>query len=304
MWQISSAIRTLLMDHLATAQALIADTPVGGTVVKIANTSRFKEGDELWLMSSGSKIEPCLIRMIPDDKTIILDRPTVGAWAAATNSLVQKTLAYQPLKRIHIGDLRQIPSFPTITIVPTNESNEWMTLGSTSHEYRASIRTYVLMDNFEKANEVLMRYTEYIREILVDHIRPIITGDHYPLLEDLPIGGKVVKISDTTAFADDMIRYGLSAAFLRDNMPHPSEQEDYVKTVLSPTELELAEVAGVEYKVSRQAEIIRVTRLLYDSRPESISYGYVPGENASLMLASEITWFAKEQICRSGNIIS
>jgi len=303
MQQILETLRSLLMDHLATAQSLTSDTPVGGSFVNIPNTSRFREGDEVWMMSSGSKLEANSVKEIVDDKVLLLNTPVVGHWRVNDLAYIQKVLAYAPLKRIHLGDLRQIPSFPTICLVPTGDSNDWMTLGSTTDEYKVAIRTYVLVDNFENANKTVIRYAEYIREVLTEHIRPIITGDHYALLEDLPVGGKVIKVSSTTAFASDMVTMGGSTVFLRDNMPHPSEQENYVKTVLSSTEIELDQVAEYEYKVSRGAEAIRVTRLLYDSRPESINYGYVQ-DNASLLLAAETSWWCKEQICRRGNYLS
>ena len=304
MYQILQSLRSLLMDHLATAQALTSDAPVGSTLISIANTSRFRDGDEVWMMSSGTKLEPNLIKMIVDDKTLLLATPTIAPWRTAESAYVQKVIAYQPLKRIHIGDLKQIPSFPTITLVPTGDNEEWMTLGSTSHEYRISIRTYVLADNFEKANQVVTRYAEYMREILTEHIRPIIAGDYYNLLEDVPAGGKVIKVNDTSAFAADLVTNGRSVVFLRDNMPHPSEQENWVRTVLSSTELEIGDASEFEYKVSRGGQAIRVNRLLYDSRPEAITYGYAPGENGSLLQAAEINFWAKEQLCRSGNFIS
>ena len=308
MYQILETLRALLIDHLATAQALTSDAPVGSTLVSVADTSRFRDGDEVYLINGpsvpGTKLQPNAIQTVLDDKTLVLSVPTVGELRVASQAYVQKVLAYQPLKRVHIGDLKNIPSFPTVTLVPTGDSNEWMTLGSTSDEYKVSIRTYMLMDNFEASNKALIRYAEYIREVMTEHIRPIVNGDPHALLADLPVGGKVVTIADTTAFAADMVQMGTSVGFLRDNMIHPSEQENYIKTVLSSTDLEMEFPAQYEYKVSRGAQIIRVTRLLYDSRPEGLTYGYAPGEGGSLMQVSETNWFAKEQICRPGNVLS
>ena len=215
------------------------------------------------------------------------------------NSYLQKAVNFQFIKRIHIGDLKVIPSFPTITIDPDNESNEWLTLRQTSHEYRFNIRTYVLADNFEKTNLYLIRLTQMIREVLMDHIRPIINGESHPLTANILQGQTVVTIADTSSFAAG------DWAFLRDAYPHPSQQEMQVKKILSSTQIELLRPTCYDYLMSRQAEFILVKRLLYDTRPDSITYGYVVSEGGGpLMRASQISWFSKENVHRNGNILS
>lgn len=272
----------------------------------VPNTSRFRIGDEIYYLSTSAGFsETSTVKEIPDDKTIIVTSGSVRGWTVAEGTYIQKAVNFQFIKRIHIGDLKPIPSFPTICLEPLTENNEWMTLRSTSHEYRIAIRTYVLADNFEKTNTYLIKLTEQIREILLDHIRPIVVGESFPLTADLVAGGTVVSIANTSKFADDLSQPdGVSFGYLRDAMPRPSQQESYIKSVLSPTQLELRGASAFNYLVSRQAEIIRAERLLYDTRPESISYGYVPGQGGALMRASEITWFAKEMLCREGNFLT
>jgi len=296
--KILQSIRTLLMDHLAASESLTVNLPLGGTTVKIPNTSRFRVGDEIYLISDTVGFaETSLIKDIPDDKTITIDPPSVRGWTVAQNSYIQKAVNHQTIKRIHIGDLKQIPSFPTITIDANNESNEWITLGQTSHNYKFSIRIYVLADNFERTNLFLLKLTKQTREILIDHIRPIIDGVSHPLTLDLPLNQTVVSIANTSSFVERDV------VFLRDAIPRPRHSENYVKKILSSTDLELQFPAPNPILVSAQGELIKVNRLMYDTRPESIEYGYVksPG-GGPLMRASEISWYAKESILREGNI--
>jgi len=180
-----------------------------------------------------------------------------------------------------------------------------MTLHGTTHEYKIAIRTYVLSDDFETSEIFLAKLSEQIREVLIDHIRPIIDGEPHLLTADLHMGGTVVSIADTSHFLADLAAAAhQSFGYLIDATPEPNSQESYIRTVLSPTQLQLVMPAAYDYLVERQAVIVRAKRMLYDSRPSSISYGYVPGDKGSLLRASEITYFCKEMLCRSGNLLT
>src|SRR3990170_3334145 len=139
--EILTSVRTLLIDHLAAMEPLSANAPLGSLVLTVPNTSRFRVGDQAYILNrmttTESQGETVQIANIPDSTSIVLTRPTSGrAWPMSENSYLQKAVNFQFIKRIHIGDLKVIPSFPTITIDPDNESNEWLTLRQTSHEYR------------------------------------------------------------------------------------------------------------------------------------------------------------------------
>jgi hypothetical protein len=299
MHEILTSLRSLLVDHLSTTESLTANTAPGSDVVSVANTSRFRPGDEAFLMSTGlNKAEPVRIFEVTDYQTLKLFEGSVPGWTTSDSSFIQKAIAHQPLRRAYVGDLRRIPDFPTITLSPSSESNEWWSLRATEHDYKIAIRVYVQTANFEESNIVLAKYAQAVREILVDHIHPIIEqqSEYFPLTADLPMGGVVVSIADTSSFiANRMV-------FIRDAEPRPSSTENYVLSVLSPTELELAIPVRYDYLVSRQAEIIKINRYLYDTRPSEINYGYVPGAGGSLLRAAEINWFGKEVRCREGNI--
>lgn len=301
MHEILPSLKTLLVDHLATSQVLTADMAPGSSTVTIDNTSRFRSGDEVFLMSTVlGKAEKAVVKDIVDSFTLSLESATVPGWTVANSSFVQKAISHQPLKRVYVGDIRRIPDFPAITLASGNESNDWWAIGATEHEFHIAIRVYVQTNSFENSEILVNRYATAVREILMDHIHPIVTGktEFFPLTADLPAGGTVVSIADTSSFEVN------GTVFVRDAQPQPSSTENVIRSILSPTELELATPSQFTFLTSRQAEILKVERYLYDTRPSNISYGYVPGSGGSLLRAAEIGWFGKEVVCRAGNILT
>lgn len=333
MFQIQRSLRQLLIDHLAATQPLLVDVQAGGDVLLVANASRFRYNDDVFVLSltSGQADDsyPVITNIYPyttpanllsqfgivssvGGYPIRVSPALNSAWTVAESTSLQKAVNHQFLKRIYIGDFKEIPDFPAITISPSNEGNEWETLRATGHEYRFSIKSFVLADNFEEAEETLIKLTENIREILIEHIHPIIDGVSVPLTADLPANSIVATVADSSQFRVGGIVF-IRSADVRPEQPldpyqliklRPIAQEDIVRTILSPTQIELVNPAHFDYFASRQSELVKINRYIYDSRPENIEYNYAPGTNGSFLRASEITWFAKEQIFREGNIPS
>lgn len=296
--QILTALRGLLIDHLAANQPLSQDVAVGDVVVKVANTSHFRPGDQVFLMSIARNVaEPVTVTKINDWDELLIDPPAANAWPTS-DSVVQKAIGWMPLKRVHIGDLRVNPDFPMVTLEPASESNDWITLQATTHEHRVAIRVYVQQDNFESTNLLLAKYARQIREILIDHIHPLVDYLEYPLLDDLLVGQTIATIPDTSKFVPN------SVVFVRDARPRPNAQEDLVKAILGPTQLELATTAKYDYLVSRQARLFLVNRYFYDTRVSDITYGFVPGQGGSLLKGAELSWYGKEELLRQGNIVT
>lgn len=297
--KILPAIRSMLIDHLAANQPLSANVAVGDTVLHVQNTSHFRPGDEVFLMSLTTNLaEPVTIAKINDWDELLIDPPASNVWTMANSSMVQKSIGWIPLKRVHIGDLRLNPDFPMVTIEPTSESNDWITLQATTHEHRLAIRVYVQQDNFESTNLLLAKYAKQIREILIDHIHPLVDYVQYALLSDLLVGQTVATISSTSLFQPNTV------VFLRDAKPRPNAQEDLVKAILGPTQLELATPAKYDYLTARQAQLFLVNRYFYDTRVSDITYGFVPGQGGSLLKGAEINMYLKEEILRQGNIVT
>jgi len=296
--QILTALRGLLIEHLAANQPLSEDVAIGDDVVKIPNTSHFRPGDQVFLMSIARNVaEPVTVTKINDWNELIIEPEAANAWPTS-DSVVQKAIGWMPLKRVHIGDLRVNPDFPMVTLEPASESNDWITLQATTHEHRIAIRVYVQQDNFESTNLLLAKYARQIREILIDHIHPLVDYLEYPLTDDVLTGQTIATIPDTSRFVPN------SVVFLRDAKPRPNAQEDLVKAILGPTQLELATPAKYDYLVSRQSRLFLVNRYFYDTRVSDITYGFVPGQGGSLLKGAELSWYGKEELLRQGNIVT
>jgi hypothetical protein len=298
--EIISSLQKMLIEHLATSEALTVDMAPGAVDAKVANSSRYRPGDEVFLMSTVlNKAEKARVLDVVDWDTLRMEVPTVPGWTVANNSFILKAIGWAPLKRIYKTDLRRLPDFPCLTISGASESNEWITLRATDHDFRISIRVYTQTHNAEESDVLLQKYARATREILIDHIHPVINDatEFHPLTADLPANSTVVSVADTSSFAVNGV------VFFRDAQPQPSDEVE-IRSILSPTELELSRPIAFTYLVARQAEVLKVNRYLYDTRPSDISYGYVPGSGGSLLRAAEIQWYGKEFRCRAGNILT
>jgi hypothetical protein len=302
MERIALALRDLLISHIAATQALTADALAGSTTLKVADTSKFRVDDEIFMMQGTSAImaenSRLVIQAVTDYQTLELNAPLANDFLVANTSFVQKAINYQILKTVYIGDLPSQPIFPSITISPMSEDNEWLTLRGTTHDYKFQIRAYVLADNYETTNLYLPKLARYIREILIDHIHPLVDATYFPLQMDISAGATVVTIANTSKWNASSI------AFLRDRAPRPSSEENSIATVLDSTHLELRGPTQFDYLVARGAEIILLNRFLYDTRPSGIQMGFSPQKGGTMLKAASIDYFAKEYICREGNLIT
>jgi hypothetical protein len=293
------AQRALLLEHLAANQPLTAALSAGGTTVKLPNTSKFRDGDEVFIMSTSANLsEKQQILTVDDWDTVTLAAGAGRTWPLSEDPFVLKAPGHQPLKRVHIGGILQNPDFPAITLEGKSEDNEWWSLRATSHDYKVAIRVYVQADAFEDTNILLYKYSRQVREILMDHIHPIVDGEFFPLTADALTGATVITLSSTATLQPG------SPVNLRDAKVRVSSQENQVRTILSPTMLELSQPMDFDCLVARQGEVIHMRRHFYDTRASSITYGVVPGRGGPLMKAAEFDWFAKEVVKRFGNIVT
>lgn len=304
---IMKSLQRLFIDHLATDWPIVENIPYGSTIIKVLNTSQYREGDDIFIKSESKQlVEPTQIVEIMEwdiinGYRIRIDPPVQTAWLVSDGTSILKAINHQPLKRVFLGDLKIIPDFPSIAISLPSENNEWFTLRSTSHEYSFVIRAYVLSDNFETGSIYIGKFGEYIREILIDHIHPIVDDPPIivPITSDVVAGATVISLSST-----EKIMPG-DRVYLKDGQKRPSgSQEAVVKSILSPSEIRLCTATEWDFLVQRQAQLMVALRYLYDTRPSSIRYGYVPGQGGSLMHCAEISYYAKEAICRTGNLIT
>lgn len=303
--EITPALQQLLMDHLAPIQLLMANLPLGGTMVSVANSSRYRVGDDVFIASdtapdpSGSPglVEECRIKSIPDYNLIELAAPITRAWTMAESAYILGAVNHIPLKRVYIGNLPALADYPCITIQGKDEDEEWITLGATTHQYKYSIKAFVLADNAEMSELFLPKFCKKIREILTDHIHPIVNGVSVPLTSDVPAGATVVSIGSTANITIPAL------AFIRDAKTRTPAQESTISSILSPTDVQVVMPLQYDYKVARGAEMILMSRYFYDTRASSISYGYTKKE-AGMLRGGDISYYLKEELIRLGNILT
>jgi hypothetical protein len=296
--QIYKMLQTMFMDHMAAKQLLMQPAVVGDTIITVANSSRFRPKREAFIVSeSAGLVEKVVIKSIPDWDKIELATPLTRPWPLSENAYILRATNHIPLQRVYIGNLPSQPNFPCITIQGVRESNEWSTLEATSHEYRFSIKCFVMADNAEASELYLPKFATEVREVLMDHIHPIVDGVSYPITTNVPAGATVISLATTAGIPIP----GLG--FIRDAKTRIPAQESVIKTVLSATDIEVVVPLQYDYQVARGAEMVLMNRYLFDTRADSIEYGYLM-KNTSLLRAAEISWYAKEEIIRPGNILT
>ena len=304
---IMASLQRLFIDHMAADWPLTVDLLPGQNIVSVLQSSRFREGDDVFLKSEIlGKAETAVINSImPWDPTfgyrIILEAPVSGTWRVAKASSLLRAINHQPLKRVFKGSLNISPDYPSISISLPEESNDWLTIRATEHEYTFKIRANILADNFERGTEQIATFGEAIRELLIDHIHPIVDDPPVilPITSDVPANSSIVQVSDTSRILPG------NRVFLRDGKKRPAgSQEAVVQSILSPTQVRLGTATEWDYLVVRGAEMILALRYLYDTRPSSVSYGYSPAGTGAFSHTAEISYFAKEMICRTGNLIT
>ncbi len=306
MHEIMKTLQQMIMEGVAPMQLLAANAPIGSTILSVANSSRFVEKDEILLVSETSTLagqafpgvtERAVVKSIPDYNQIELVAPLTRGWTLAENTYIVGTVNHVALQRVYIGKLPSMAKFPCVTISPVSEDNDWMTLSATNHEYKFDINVYVMADSLENTTLFIAKLAEKVREVLINHIHPIVNGVNYPLTADLPPGSTVVSISSTADIAIPAL------AFIRDAKTRIPARESIVRAILSPTNVEIVVPTQYDYLMARGAEFILMKRYLYDTRPSSIRYGFVKKE-AGMLAGASISYFAKEELIRSGNILT
>jgi len=304
---IMRALQRLMIDHMAADWPLVADLAPGQNVVRVLQSSKFREGDEVFIKSETlGKVEAAVVdEVLAWDPTygyrISLESPVSGAWTVADGSSLLRAINHQPLKRVYRGSLTITPAYPSISISLPEESNDWFSMRATDHEYTFKIRAYTLSDNFERGTDQIAKFAEAIREVLIDHIHPIVDDPPVviPITSDVAANSTVIEVTDSSRISPG------DRVFLRDGEVRPmGSQEAVVQSILSATQVRLATPTEWDYLVARGAELIVAVRYLYDTRPSSVSYGYVPGNSGSFGHAAELNYFAKEAICRTGAMIT
>jgi hypothetical protein len=318
------ALQRLFIEQLAADWPLTEPLSPGDNIVSVLQSSKFRAGDDVFVKSvtpSPGKVEPTTIAEVYAwdpalGYRVRIDPPVQGWWLVGTDpynptrpygSSLLKAVNHQPLKRVFKGDLRRIPDFPSISISLPDEDNEWSTIRATDHTYNFKIRAYTMADNFETGTEYIAKFAEQVREVLLDHVHPLVDYFSLPLAADLPLGSTIVQMDVSTAPLLSLFARIVPGdrVYLRDGEKRPAgTQEGVVQSILGPGQARLSTTTQWDFLVSRGAEFIVARKYLYDTRPSRISYGFVPSNDGSFLNAAEVGYFAKEMVCRAGTILT
>jgi len=297
---ILETLQGLIAQWVGAQRDLTADTLSGSDTVKVRSNYQYEIGEEVVIsslqMNPDSSIsrkgEMFKVKDLPDFETIILDGDVTLDHEVANEALIVKTLGGFWPRTIQLGDKQVIPDYPAFTISADNTSIEWLTLDSTSDEFNFTIMVYIRDDNSEDAYRACIRYADLIKEALMNNLHPIIDKGSEVLTTDLSLaasfGDTVLAVDDASMFVpkDYIVIRDLANA-----------DQNIIKSIISPTEIELERSLSFDFPLSRLPSVIRPRRWIYDSRIGSVNYGTVQ-KGSAFLKAAEISWWCKEERIR------
>lgn len=278
---------------------IVARTPLteeilpGGNVIKVDDTLRFDDVNEIAIASNDSGgIEYHTILKKVDTNTIILLNPVQRQFGPSNGAIIQKAIGNVPLYEDNVlfGDREVIPieEGVAVTIEPVDMSNEWVYLqGGLSEQYNLSITIYVRRDKHENAQRLVLKYSDAIYRLLNSKIHMDIVNDYMDLQSDIAAGSTVITIPTVDGWGvDPDPRYEI-----QDN--NHAEIDLRIDAVTLPDQITISRSLVYNYKVADKLKLIRRVRYLYDSRVERVEYGNI-SKNSTMFKAAKLSWFGKE----------
>lgn len=106
-----------------------------------------------------------------DTNEIILLENLSSSWLTSDNATIQRAPGETVVQQVIIGDLAVVTDFPTVCVVPTNESLDWFTMpGGTKETVNIDFMIYTADGDTEDATEELMRLTSVVKWILMSNL--------------------------------------------------------------------------------------------------------------------------------------
>jgi len=293
MEQVLDSARRIVAKWTSNSTPLKSDAPIGSTVLEVNNTIRFRNGDEVMLMntsinSSGAETF-LIIDEILDTTHLSLTTPTKIAWTTADNSVLVNTFLGQFIQAVYIGEPDPIPKFPAITINPISRDSEWMTLDSTKETYKLEINVYVQSGNQEETMRFLMRMVDDIQFGLKKNIMPLVGPfSTTAVSNDVSRNDIYIKVNDTSIFTH------VNGLFPRAIIEDMYKAEELMITeIVDGTTIKIMTPVCFNYLVTDGAKVISPESFIYNSWPDSITYGSI--FKGTLLKAAKINWFATEE---------
>ena len=267
-----------------TQTPLIGDVISGDTELSVLTARRFRRGDQIVIRNSEDKGEFHTVSEVLDCSTLRLSSPTNWSWDSS-ECMVDKTWKYQFLQGIYLGDVTNIPKFPSIVIDANDRTSEWLTLGSTTERYNVTFRVYV-EDSWQESGYIWMtRIAETLQEGLKRNFYPLLAPYNVlALTQDVMAGDKFIKVADSS-----QVWYP-ARAYIEDPFHF---NEITIKRAVDSTTIELGAPLCDNYLVDYNPILIFTTSLVYNSWPSSITYGDV--YKGTFLKSASIKWFVEEQ---------
>jgi hypothetical protein len=288
MEEVLDGIRRVLWRWVRTSTPLTANVAPGDTLLPVANTKRFRVGENCIIQGQSDAEVSVTVNEIVDTRTIRIGNPLTFAHLVSDNATLVKAVNNQIVQSVFIGDPAVIPgtALPAITINGTDEtSQEWMTLDSTKEVYNLEISVYVLESTQEDGYRYLMRLAKVIEHGLKANIFPLINEfDQIAITGDILAGDIVVRVADTSLLAKG---YHITI--------EDTDNQDrlIVRRVIDSEHVEVYVGVCYDFDVDDDPILILPHRQLFNSWPERIDYGFV--HKGTLMKAARIKWFGWEE---------
>lgn len=288
-----TSLRDTIRRYGLTSQSITADATIGTKTVKVPMSRKFFEGETI-VIRNDTHGEMRTIATIPDSETILLTENLVRTWSVAEGAIFEKAPGGQYIKRIYLGDPDVIPDYPAITIVADSRDEKWWTIGgSTIIDWNCTISCLFEDDGLENAYENMLLMTKTIEDALWANRKPIFGKlSESDLTADAVAGSTLLTVADTTG-----IMPGYEAVL-----------EDYNRTqyieidyIIDANNVSLKHTINDNYLVSRAAKLIMPSRWTMWTKPSGTTYGYI--HKGTLLKASQIKWFAQEEVVRLNTFI-
>lgn len=284
MEEVLDSLRKIINRWVNTETPLTEDGEEGDVLLKVKNSLRFRDGDEIMITDDKEFEYPLYVARVIDETTIELVEPLNFQWPVADGSKVKKSVAGKIVQGIYLGEPNTISNFPAITVVGESQSSQWTTLESTTETYEVNINAYIEDSTLEDGYRGLMKLTKLIEFGLKRNMFPLVgERSHANVTQSISSGDLYIKVDNTEGIISEQLIL-LESSF--------NAEQVIVKSVLDQTTIELVQGAFYEYPLSHDPRAIIVTRFLYKCWPKSIQYGFVHKD--TLLKASKISWSGEE----------
>lgn len=296
---------------------LIAKTNVtskiipGTTTIHVENTFQYSPDEEIVFIDYGfnnsshthyNRLEYARIKEINNTTSMTLHNSALDTWTLSDQTFIQKTIAHSPLftGNVLYGDRAVIPTNDiAITVHPEDLSNEWLYIqGGLSQQYRAKIIIYDKTIDTEEGGRITDMYADAIYKLLNENIHLDIGSYDTLLTSNASSGTNTIQIQDTS---DNQEKIVLSSTL---NEPYAYAVQDNqgwdghfkienISISGGNMTIEFDRNLGINLSTSDFARLIKLNRYIYNSRVDSINYGFIK-KGSAIVRAAELSWFGEE----------